>query len=78
VLADFCWPERKLVVEVDGHRFHGNRRAFELDRERDQRLTLAGYRVVRFTWRQIVREPEKARARLAELLESTLSLPKAS
>jgi hypothetical protein len=77
-LVDFCWPERKLVVEVDGHRFHVSRPAFERDRERDQRLTVAGYRVVRFTWRQIVREPEKVRERLAELLESSRSLPKPS
>jgi hypothetical protein len=68
VLVDFCWPERKLVVEVDGHRFHGNRGAFERDRERDQRLTLVGYRVVRFTWRQITREPEKVERRITELL----------
>jgi hypothetical protein len=68
VLVDFCWPDRRLVVEVDGRRFHGSRRAFERDREHDQRLTLAGYRVVRFTWRQITREPKKLGTRLAELL----------
>jgi hypothetical protein len=78
VLVDFCWPERMLVVEVDGHRFHGTRQAFERDRDRDQRLTLAGYRVVRFTWRQIVREPEKVRERLGELLERSRSLPNPS
>ena len=50
VQVDLLWRKQKLIVEVDGHRFHGNRRAFERDRERDQRLTLAGYRVVRFTF----------------------------
>lgn len=68
VQVDLLWPEQKLIVEVDGHRFHGGRRAFEEDRERDQRLTLAGYRVVRFTWRQITREPEMVGRRIAELL----------
>jgi len=36
--------------------------AFERDRARDAELTLADYRVVRFTYRQIVREPRKVRA----------------
>jgi very-short-patch-repair endonuclease len=68
VQVDALWPKQKLIVEVDGHRFHGSRRAFEHDRERDQRLTLAGYRVVRFTWRQITRGPERVGRRIAELL----------
>ena len=35
---------------------HTTRRAFEHDRRRDQRLLLAGYRVARFTWRQVTAE----------------------
>jgi hypothetical protein len=70
VQVDLLWRKQKLIVEVDGHRFHGNRRAFEQDRERDQRLTLAGYRVVRFTWLQITRDPQKVGRRIAELLRS--------
>jgi len=42
---------------VDGHATHGTRQAFERDRARDQRLELAGYRVIRFTWDQIVHNP---------------------
>jgi predicted transcriptional regulator of viral defense system len=71
VQVDLLWPKQKLIVEVDGHRFHGNRRAFEHDRDRDQRLVLAGYRVVRFTWRQITREPDEVGRRIAELLSPT-------
>jgi very-short-patch-repair endonuclease/predicted transcriptional regulator of viral defense system len=77
VQVDLLWRKQKLIVEVDGHRFHGNRRAFEQDRERDQRLVLAGHRVVRFTWRQITREPEKVGRRIAEMLRGPPpSLPK--
>ena len=42
--------------------------AFEHDRLRDQRLTLAGYTVVRFTWRQVVHEPERVAEALRTLL----------
>jgi very-short-patch-repair endonuclease len=51
--VDFLWREARLIVEVDGWRSHGSRSAFEADRARDARLTLLGFRVVRFTWRQI-------------------------
>jgi very-short-patch-repair endonuclease len=76
VQVDLLWPRQKLIVEVDGHRFHGTRSAFEQDRERDQRLVLAGYSVVRFTWRQITREPAQVGRRIAALLEHTPSLPR--
>jgi very-short-patch-repair endonuclease len=57
VRADFVWREQRLIVETDGGRVHGTRRAFEADRRRDQRLLLAGWRVIRITWRQIKQEP---------------------
>jgi Protein of unknown function (DUF559) len=55
--VDFAWPRKRLIVEADGHRFHATRGAFERDRRRDQRLTLAGWRVVRCTWRQVIGDP---------------------
>jgi very-short-patch-repair endonuclease len=65
---DFRWPDRRLVVEADSHRHHGTRQAFERDRRRDQRLTAAGWRVVRFTWRQVLGEPDEVCATLQALL----------
>jgi very-short-patch-repair endonuclease len=55
--VDFLWPDRRLVVELDGYRFHGHRLAFERDRVRDAELQLLGYAVLRFTWRQLRDEP---------------------
>ena len=66
--ADFLWRAERLVVETDGRAFHSSRRAFEHDRLRDQRLILAGYTVVRFTWRQLVREPERVQRVVRNLL----------
>ena len=59
VRVDFAWRARKLVVETDGGRYHRTQRAFESDRRRDQRLTQAGWRVIRITWRQLRDEPER-------------------
>jgi very-short-patch-repair endonuclease len=68
--VDFLWRERALVVEVDGYRFHSSRASFERDRRRDADLTTRGLRVIRITWRQIVREPEALVARVATALAS--------
>lgn len=66
--VDALWREHRLVVETDGWAAHGHRRAFERDRARDADLTARGYAVLRFTWRQIVNEPELVSARIAAAL----------
>jgi very-short-patch-repair endonuclease len=50
---DFRWEAYRLIVEADGWSTHRSRRAFEDDRERDRRLALEGFRVVRITHRQL-------------------------
>jgi predicted transcriptional regulator of viral defense system len=66
--VDFVWRAQKLIVETDGGRYHRTRRAFESDRRKDQRLTLAGWRVLRITWRQLRDEPERIVTVIAEAL----------
>jgi very-short-patch-repair endonuclease len=65
------WPREKLIVEVDGYRFHRSRAKFESDRRRDLELTAAGYRVVRVTWRQMREEALFVVARIAQALAVT-------
>ena len=45
--------------------FEANRQAFERDRERDSVLQLAGYRVIRITWRRLERESARSWGRFA-------------
>jgi very-short-patch-repair endonuclease len=66
--VDFLWPEQRLVVEVDGYRFHSTPQAFERDRRRDAELKLAGYTVIRITWRWLTDEPDKVIASIATAL----------
>ncbi len=47
--VDFVWREHGLIAELDTYVTHGSRAAFERDRERDRKLMLAGWRVVRIT-----------------------------
>jgi hypothetical protein len=67
VKADFLWRAERLVVETDGWESHGTRRAFENDRRRDRRLRLGGWEPVRFTWRDVERQPAEVTAVLARL-----------
>jgi very-short-patch-repair endonuclease len=66
--VDALWPDLKLVVEVDGYEFHGDRDAFENDRARDAILVAHGYRVLRFTARQLRDQPLLVLGQLAAAL----------
>ena len=66
--VDFLWPTQRLIVETDGAETHLTRKAFEADPVRDANLTIAGYRVVRFTHRRVRDDPGSVAAVLSELL----------
>jgi hypothetical protein len=61
--VDFRWPDRRLVVEVDGpgHNRPGQRR---IDARRDRKLRAAGYTVLRFTHAEIEQRPGEVLERL--------------
>jgi very-short-patch-repair endonuclease len=64
--VDFCWPDRSLVVEVDGWHAHRTRVAFQDDRTNTNLLQLAGNVVLRYTW-------DDVRVRHAEVAAQVLS-----
>jgi very-short-patch-repair endonuclease len=68
--VDFLFAAQRLVVEADGWAYHRSRAAFERDRERDAALALAGHRVLRFTDRQVEREPGTVAAAIAAALSA--------
>jgi hypothetical protein len=51
--VDCLWRDARLIVELDGRATHATTAAFERDRARDRSLHVAGWRVVRVTWRQL-------------------------
>lgn len=69
-LVDFLWRKRRLVVETDGYQYHRGRVAFEEDRERDLAMRVLGYEVVRFSYRQVVDDPELVSGFLEEVLRT--------
>lgn len=57
--VDALWREQELIVELDSYSFHRHRTAFEDDRQKDGTLQLAGYIVLRITWRRLESEPKE-------------------
>jgi very-short-patch-repair endonuclease len=66
--VDFCWPECRLIVEADGFAFHSDRAAYRKDRERMNELERLGWRVLRFTWEDVMHRPGAVVALVAECL----------
>lgn len=56
-MFDFCWPERKIAVELEGGIYSGGRHTrgvgFEKDCEKYNAATKAGWRVLRYTKKSI-------------------------
>ena len=72
--VDLQWPAHRLVAELDGYEYHGHRRAFETDRERDIVLQAAGHRVVRVTHHQLTATRSRTATHFASLL-ALVTLP---
>lgn len=51
--VDIYLPDARLCVEVDGFQFHRSLQAFKKDRERQNAFVLAGYRVLRYTTKEV-------------------------
>jgi very-short-patch-repair endonuclease len=55
---DLAYPDERLAIELDSVRWHLNRRSFDSDPVRRNRLGLAGWRVLTFTHRFFRDSPE--------------------
>jgi very-short-patch-repair endonuclease len=66
--VDFLYAGQGVIVETDGWQYHRTREQFERDRHRDAMLTRAGYRILRFTHRQLTRDAGVVAATLSAAL----------
>jgi very-short-patch-repair endonuclease len=65
---DLAYVAEKVAIEIDGYGTHRLRSAFETDRERQNPPMLHGWLILRFTWRQIRRDPEGVAFQLRQAL----------
>ncbi len=66
--ADFLFAAAGLLVEVDGWAHHTAPDRFADDRHRQNQLVLQGWIVLRFTWHDITKRPERVVAEVRAAL----------
>jgi hypothetical protein len=69
IRADAVYVEHRLVIELDDQS-HFNERRARHDRRRDALLNAMGYRVLRFTYEQLIHEPAMVAAAIRRQLAS--------
>lgn len=56
--VDLADESLRIVIEAESFEFHGSRKAFDRDCRRYNALIVRGWLVVRFSWEQVMFEPE--------------------
>jgi len=74
--VDAYWPEHRLVVELDSYAFHRSRADLKRDADKQADLELAGHRVTRLTWDDVVTNADRTLRRLHRLLSQKPVAPK--
>ncbi len=57
--VDVGFPKAKVAIEVDGWAFHSSQEDFQVDRERQNYISLLGWQVLRFTWLDLTEYPQR-------------------
>jgi len=66
--VDAVFVVERVIVELDGFEYHGDRGAFERDRDRDADTLAAGFVTVRITWERLTRSADHEGRRLQAIL----------
>lgn len=64
IKLDRAWPEAKLAVELDGAAHHTSPEDRRKDLARDRELAALGWVVLRFTYVDVLRDPDGVRAKV--------------
>jgi very-short-patch-repair endonuclease len=67
-VVDFAFPASMVAIEIDGFAFHSDPVDFWNDRVRQNRISLLGWTVLRFTWQDLTEQPERV---IAEVRRAT-------
>jgi hypothetical protein len=55
--ADFAYPAARVLIELDSEAHHLDRLTFRRDRSKQNRATMLGWVVLRYTWWDVVEQP---------------------
>lgn len=62
--VDVAFPRQKVALEADGWAFHSDHEDFQKDRERQNKISLLGWKVLRFTWLDLTEYPQRVIAEI--------------
>ena len=71
---DVAFPGLRLDVEVDGWAYHRTKEQRQADAERDNLLTQAGWRVLRFTWEDVRDRPDYVLGMIRSVLAAQVAI----
>jgi very-short-patch-repair endonuclease len=72
IRVDFAYVHQRIVIEVDGYATRRTAKAMTSDLDRQNRIVQLGWTVLRFTWWQVVKQPEQVAAAILVTLSSAL------
>ena len=72
--VDLAYPLLLIAIECDSDQWHSGRQRRQADLDRQNRLVLAGWTVLRFTWDDVVKRPELVVARVRAALQAASTL----
>jgi len=67
--ADFAYPHRKVLIELDSEAHHMDRQTFRLDRSKQNQAGRLGWRTLRYTWWDLTESPWRVVDDIRTLLE---------
>ncbi|WMB74807.1 DUF559 domain-containing protein [Shewanella oncorhynchi] len=70
--VDFILKDARLIIELDGHDYHSTKEQLEKDAIRQRYLSRAGYTVIRFTGREINKDPKACVAEVREIYKERM------
>jgi very-short-patch-repair endonuclease len=73
IRLDRAWPEVKIAVELDGARYHTSADDRRRDLARDTALAALGWVVLRFTYAEVLRDPEGVRTKILHVYRTRLA-----
>lgn len=68
--VDFLFAAERVIVELDGWKYHSDRATWERDHARDAHTAAAGFTTVRITWRRWHEDRKQVLANLASVLRT--------
>ena len=71
-ILDGAFPAIKLAVEADGEIWHNNPNKIEQDRQRDMQLAQQGWTILRFTDKEIEKQPKDVAMVIQQALQKLL------